>query len=159
MDLCPLGSDVHTFFLYLGSGEENISFSAYLLSDGYVDVPRGSVVVYDQVMANHGNAYNKFSGIFTVPKAGTYFFAMYYMSTHQKDSALGIYINNEVQCTSYGYEYSVGTCPIIKDLKIGDIVNVKARYEHYVNGAQLYGSAQSGYKHANGFVGYLLKAT
>ncbi len=140
-----------------GSDNENVAFSVHLLGDKKINLPAGSVVIYDQVVTNIGNGYNKHTGIFTVPTAGTYFFNIYFMSYNPSTTALGIFVNNEVQCTSYGNtNYGVGTCSIIKDLNVGDVVSV-VTLSYYTAGAHLYGSG-AGYKHNHGFVGLLHKA-
>ena len=147
--------NLHPYFT--GSDQENVAFSVHLLGDKHIIWPAGTVVVYDQILSNSGNGYNKDSGIFTVPTAGTYFFNMYCMSYKPLYAALGIFVNNEVQCTSYGNtNYGVGTCSIIKDLNVGDVVSVKT-LSYYTAGAHLYGDPTAGHKHTNGFVGLLYK--
>ena len=49
------------------------------LSSHMVIEPRGEVhmpIVFDKVYANAGNSYNKYSGVFTAPYNGSYYFGM-----------------------------------------------------------------------------------
>ncbi len=67
---------IDIYFL-IGFGEEKVAFSVHLLGDKVVSLSAGSIVTYDQVLLNLGNGYNKNSGSFTAPVAGTYFFTIY----------------------------------------------------------------------------------
>jgi hypothetical protein len=50
-----------------------VGFTAYL--DHRQDVPANSVLKFNRVLYNLGNAYNNYTGIFTVPVNGTYLFS------------------------------------------------------------------------------------
>ena len=141
--------------IFVGSSEEKVAFSAHILGNKAVSLTGGSIVVYDQILTNLGNGYNKNSGSFTVPVAGTYFFTIYFMTASTSSSHLGIYVNGESKCTSRaGADYGVSTCSIIEELNVGDVVNVKVF--HPSSSAKLYGSSTY-YKHQHGFVGLLYK--
>ena len=51
-----------------------MAFYAYISKD-FTHVGNGHVFVFDTVVTNSGNAYNKYSGIFTVPSSGLYAFS------------------------------------------------------------------------------------
>ncbi|XP_061194756.1 uncharacterized protein LOC133202909 [Saccostrea echinata] len=53
---------------------EAIGFYAYLGAHDSTPAPN-KMVLFDTVKANVGNAYNPFSGVFTVPKSGVYVFS------------------------------------------------------------------------------------
>merc|ERR1719239_1527354 len=58
--------------------EPNVFFSAVVSSpNGYVTLSTGQVIVFDKVISNEGNAYNKQNGIFTCPLDGFYFFELH----------------------------------------------------------------------------------
>merc|ERR1719239_2092491 len=58
--------------------EPNVFFSAVVSSpNGYVTLSTGKVIVFDKVISNEGNAYNKQNGIFTSPLDGFYFFELH----------------------------------------------------------------------------------
>ncbi len=137
------------------SDGEKVAFSVHLRGDKAVSLTGGSVVLFDQVLTNIGNGYNENSGAFTAPVAGTYFFTIYFMAGGTgKYAHLGIFVNGESKCTQYAEgPYGVGTCSIIEELSVGDVVNVKIFYPATSN---LYGSSSS-YKHQHGFVGLLYK--
>ncbi len=141
-----------------GPPDEKIGFSAHLQLDGatVTTFTKNSIVAYDQVLVNLGEGYNPSSGAFTVSVPGIYSFTLYFMTSQSKGSGLGIYVNNERQCTNYAYQpYGASSCSILKELKKGDVVNVKA---FHGNGASLYTGLNT-YKNQNGFVGFLYKPT
>ncbi len=112
-------------------------------------------MAFDQVLANLGNGYNKDSGSFTAPVAGTYSFSLYFMADHTKHCHLGIYINGEIKCTAYGVApVGMASCAIMEYLNMGDVVNVKVFND---DNNKLYGSVGYGYKHQSGFIGFLYK--
>ncbi len=82
------------------------------------------------------------------------------MTSRDKGSGLGIYVNNEKQCTNWAAPtYGVASCSIFKELKKNDVVNVKV---FHGNGATLYtktAEADGYYINQNGFVGFLYKPT
>jgi len=59
----------------------HISFTAYL--DHIVQhLGIGQTIVFNQVLINDGNGYNKHTGVFTAPITGTYFFTFSILVTH-----------------------------------------------------------------------------
>ena len=75
------------------------------------------------------------------------------MQTYQDvNSPLGIFLNSEAQCTAQGLvDYDQGTCSILMELQVGDVINVRAiAYDVtvYVNNAAS----------SNALVGYLHQA-
>ena len=51
-----------------------VAFYAYISKD-FTHIGNGHVFVFDTVVTNSGNAYNNYSGIFTVPSSGLYAFS------------------------------------------------------------------------------------
>ena len=49
---------------------EVVAFSVYLSK--HTHYVTGQTVKYDQILTNHGNSYNAFTGVFSVPLTGTY---------------------------------------------------------------------------------------
>ena len=141
-------------FFPTDSAEGKIAFSVHLQGDQRTTLSTGDVVVYDQLLTNLGNDYNKNNGLFTTRIPGTYFFTLYLMTTDDY-SHLGIYVNDDLQCTAFGEpHHGVATCSIIRELSRGDVVSVKV----FRDGASLHGD-RGGWKYQNGFIGLLYKAT
>ncbi len=141
-----------TFFT--DSSDEKVAFSAHILGDKVISLALGQILAFDQVPTNLGNGYNKDSGSFTAPAAGTYSFSIYFMSDHTAPCRLGIYINGESKCTAFANTLSMSSCTVMQDLNMGDVVNVKVFHR---NDNKLYGSVGTGYKHQSGFIGFLYK--
>ncbi len=126
----------------------------HLKGDQQTTLNTGDIVIYNEVLTNIGNAYNKSNGLFMTPKAGTYFFTLYLMTTDGY-SHLAIYVNNEIQCTAFGEPpHGVASCSIIRELQVDDVVSVRV----FRDGASLHGD-QDGWKYQNGFVGFLYQAS
>ncbi|XP_063324723.1 complement C1q tumor necrosis factor-related protein 6-like [Pelmatolapia mariae] len=53
-------------------------------------------IIYDRVFVNTGNAYNVFTGIFTAPVSGVYYFTYFCHSGGVRKTSLHLYKNNEV---------------------------------------------------------------
>ncbi len=125
-----------------------------------MEYQKGALVLFNNVVTNYGNAYNKITGSFTAPYHGLYFLTLYFMTTKPHSSLLGIFLNNERLCTSYAGSggatgaHEVATCTTIKELKVGDILNVKAVYSQAP--AILY-KTDVNMKNHIGFVGFLYK--
>ena len=136
------------------STEEKVAFSAHILGDKSMPVSLGSVILFDEVLTNLGNGYNKNSGSFTAPVAGTYSLSIYFMADHGKHCHLGIYVNGESKCTAYANDIDMSGCAIIEYLDVGDVVNVKV---FHATDNTLYGSVGANYKHQSGFIGLLYK--
>ncbi len=114
----------------------------------------GSILVFKTVLINIGNGYNENSGAFTSPIRGIYFFMLSFMTHGNEGTTLGIYVNDETLCTAYESSASgTGSCSALKELNVGDVVNVKALY----HGASLHAEG-SGFKNQNALVGFLYKA-
>ena len=148
--------------LTLGAAEQKIAFSVHLLTEGSTTTTLnpGSLVLFNRITMNLGDGFNLNSGSFHVPVQGIYSITLYFMTSHDTGSGLGIYVNNEKQCTNWAAAtHNIGFCSIFKELKKGDVVNVKVFHEQ---GATLYthtGENAESYKNQNGFVGFLYKPT
>ena len=102
------------------------------LSSHMVIEPRGEVhmpIVFDKVYANAGNAYNKYTGVFTAPYNGSYYFSMdisspptsgsHHLQIHlyRNDDRIGyVFLDNN---TVYWLRRSMGLTVM---LEIGDSV-------------------------------------
>ena len=133
-----------------------VAFSVHLANTESKRFPLGTVVIFDNIVSNYGEAYNQDSGSFIAPYHGLYFFTLSLMSDRDQVSTLGIHLNNDRLCTAYGGpgNYNIGSCSIIKELKRNDVVNVKAIHPHT---SQLH-PVTSMHRNQHGFVGFLYKS-
>ncbi|XP_053385074.1 uncharacterized protein LOC128550297 [Mercenaria mercenaria] len=63
---------------------DHVAFSTFL--GHWVRLDVGRIIKCNQILTNDGNGYNKFTGIFTVPITGTYFFTFSVCLHHTKVS-------------------------------------------------------------------------
>ncbi|XP_062566868.1 complement C1q tumor necrosis factor-related protein 3-like [Saccostrea cucullata] len=128
-------------FLSPSSAEGHVAFYAYISKDfGGVGVDH--VFLYDTVVTNYGNAYNKHTGAFMAPTTGVYAFSytIYAAGEHVagETGAYGevsvklvhngaykgsIYVDTETQ-----YEEEMSTGFAILMLQAGDVVLTKTTY-------------------------------
>ena len=151
--------------LFLGNPETKVAFSVHVGNENKLVLNVGSLLVYKTVLINIGNGYNKNSGAFTSPVRGIYFFMLSFMTYgtegatgRNQGTTLGIYVNDEALCTAYESGSTIpgagrASCSAMKELNVGDVVNVKALYR----GAALHPENQ-GFKNQNALVGFLYKA-
>ncbi len=142
----------------VGTPFPKVAFSVHLANER-VDktFSAGTIILFDSVVTNYGNAYNQASGSFVAPYHGLYFFTINFMTNGNQASTLAIHLNGDRLCTAYatgGGSYNVASCSIIKELKRSDVVNVKAIYPanshlHQVNNV---------HRNNHGFVGFLYKS-
>ena len=126
----------------------DIAFYVHL-PQGEYPATDGSIIQYDQVVTNLGNGYNTASGSFTALQHGYYFFTMFFQTHQEADSDLAIMVNDVPACRGdAAREYDQGTCSVIVELQVGDVVNVKA-----VGDVVLIATGN-----VNGFTGFLYQA-
>ncbi|KAK3086041.1 hypothetical protein FSP39_012534, partial [Pinctada imbricata] len=85
-------------------------------------------IVYDKVITNTGNAYNKTTGIFTCPVPGTYVFTWSTMSeSYKKSCHASIYHNGHKLMMTHSYEnnngyHEVASNTMVLSLKVNELV-------------------------------------
>ena len=143
------------FFFLVDLASEEVAFSVHIqVSDTTTSMTKGNIVIFNEIVTNLGDGYNKDSGSFTAPVSGVYSFSLYFMTSNTAWSYLGIYVNGESQCNVAGHSaYGVSGCSVIKEIKTGDVVNVRV-----ANSATLYTNTNENYRNQNGFVGMLYKS-
>ncbi|XP_062601255.1 uncharacterized protein LOC134262951 [Saccostrea cucullata] len=116
-----------------------IAFNAYNTKSLHLNKGSPVNVVYDGVYYNHGNAYNKHTGVFTAPSDGLYLFSWSSCVAPNKAFDVEILLNGQRKgignCNnegSKGYENCSNTFPLV--LRSGDKVNIRTVYGNYLHG-------------------------
>ena len=112
----------------------------------------GSILIYDVIVTNVGNGYDVDLGSFIAPIHGLYYMELYMQTYQDVNSPLGIFLNSEPQCMAQGLvDYDQGTCSILMELQVGDVINVRA----IAKDVSLHVNPDAP---SNGLVGYLHQA-
>ncbi|XP_046379710.2 complement C1q-like protein 4 [Haliotis rufescens] len=131
-----------------GESFYQLAFSAGIRRD--VTFAQGRVIVYDQILLNTGNIYNRTMGIFYCPQSGVYAFHFHVISQNGKEAYLQLHHNHNKVASAYcqppGHTASGNSA--ILHLKTGDQVWVEAARTAY-----LHGTAANSY---TTFSGYLI---
>ena len=97
-------------------------------------------IVFDSVQTNVGNAYNNFSGAFTAPVSGVYYFTWSIANLcHSYVSTVLVVNNAEVNAISTdGYDVcdeKVSTGQVVVELEAGQIVFIRTHSTKTIKGA------------------------
>ena len=115
-------------------------------------ITEGSILIYDVIVTNVGDGYNVDFGSFVTPIHGLYYIELYMQTYQNVNSPLGIFLNSEAQCTAQALtDYEQGTCSILMELQVGDVINVRAT----IYDVTVYVGSDAS---SNGLVGYLHQA-
>ncbi|XP_013406648.1 C1q-related factor [Lingula anatina] len=110
-------------------------------------------VRFDTIVTNFGNGFSIYTGIFTVPMAGTYFFIFHGLTNSDKSSHMELVKNGKLITSGYGNsaqgsgKFATISSSAILEVKLGDKVWVQ------VSGGGVYGAQHA--PHAS-FSGYLI---
>ncbi|XP_048242329.1 complement C1q-like protein 4 isoform X2 [Haliotis rufescens] len=131
-----------------GESFYQLAFSAGFGRD--VTFAQGRVIVYDQILLNTGNVYNRTMGIFYCPQSGVYAFHFHVMSQYGKEAYLQLHHNHNKVASAYCYptRHTASGNSAILHLKTVDQVWVEAARTAY-----LHGTAANSY---TTFSGYLI---
>lgn len=139
-------------------GINEVAFTAYLDHE-LTDLNPGMIVKCNQILVNHGNGYNKFTGIFTVPIRGTYFFTFNIHSGLHKinvrllsdgHNVVNAVVHTDPDPGPLGYRETMGSNSAVIDAEVGTSVWLETTYDH--NGS-LFGS--EGFRYVT-FTGFML---
>ncbi len=107
-----------------------VAFSAHISTPTPTNLTKGSVVIFNNVLSNMGNGYDKTSGSFKAPVHGLYYLHLYIMKSDGRDmSCVAMYVNDKRICTANPQSTSwrnVAACTAIIELNFQDIVKVRA---------------------------------
>ena len=109
-----------------------IAFSAYL-SHVIPHLSHGHTIKFDQIILNDGNAYNQYSGVFTVPRSGVYLLTFTFdVYDNWQSTGLKLVVNNrnivDGIAESNGNKHSMAGNTVIIRLARGEVVRLEAYY-------------------------------
>ena len=109
---------------------EPVGFYAYMGSDES-DPSNHHAIIFDRVVTNEGHGYNKFSGLFTSPSPGLYFFSWTIYSGGHGQTKFNIYVN--YSSVDYTFSDTAGTGKydshsgsMVVKLQTGDSVYIRS---------------------------------
>ena len=105
------------------------------------------VIPFEIVRMNVGNAMNITSGIFRVPKAGTYYFTFSAVKTGTATTYVSLYLFNSLVSSSYTTAvndyYSLSLSSTLK-LNVGDQISVRLRSGNLYDSSSYYNTNFNG---------------
>ncbi|XP_071171047.1 complement C1q tumor necrosis factor-related protein 7-like [Mytilus edulis] len=116
------------------------------MKSNFANRPKGSVVIYDEVITNDGNSYNPSTGIFTGPTEGLYSFSWTTTTQANKYFFTDLTVNGNMIARNYGGHDNVNLSAsqtVVVHLKKNDKVNIKVQ-DNYV-GQFIYGDGWSSF--------------
>lgn len=95
--------------------------------------PKGSVVIYDNVITNDGNGYNPSTGIFTASADGLYFFSWTTTTQANKYFLTYLAVNGNMVARNHAGLVTVNSSAsqtVVVHLKTHDKVNIKVEDQY-----------------------------
>lgn len=123
------------------------------------DLPTPSpryTLIFDVVRTNSGNHYNKFSGIFSAPRTGTYVFTWTVYCYAGGHTYLQVVVNSNVYISSYcnasgAFWHRSVSGTVVAKINQGDVVFIRTK-----PAVSNRGNVMSSSSHRTAFAGWLL---
>lgn len=133
----------------------NVAFFAYMHQDLPTPSPRYTLI-FDVVRTNSGNHYNKFSGIFSAPRTGTYVFTWTVYCYAGGHTYLQVVVNSNVYISSYcnasgAFWHRSVSGTVVAKINQGDVVFIRTN-----PAVSNRGNVMSSSSHRTAFAGWLL---
>ncbi|VDI41032.1 Hypothetical predicted protein [Mytilus galloprovincialis] len=112
----------------------------------FANRPKGSIVIYDEVITNDGNSYNPSTGIFTGPTEGLYSFSWTTTTQANKLFFTDLTVNGNMIARNHAGHDNVNLSAshtVVVHLKKNDKVNIKVVNNHV--GQFIYGDGWSSF--------------
>ncbi|KAH3747143.1 hypothetical protein DPMN_181564 [Dreissena polymorpha] len=116
----------------------------------------GEIIVFEDVLYNHGSGYNSSSGVFTAPVGGTFLFTARLLSQSSGSVFFEINVNGSMNSNGalYGHQgWSYASADSVVRLLPGDQVCIKLLYSNEISNGGLLSDINS---KSNEFTGVLL---
>jgi hypothetical protein len=112
-------------FLFYFVDQPVVVFLARLVNPVYGTIPAKAIVVFENVLENINNDYNKHSGVFTAPIRGLYHFTASARQSRSGYLHLGLFKNAKEMAVSVAVNYNSLTISVALILDKKDHVYVK----------------------------------
>ena len=111
---------------FLTDGNRKVAFTAAVTSSS--TTWNSGNLIFNRIISNLGNGYNRRTGVFTAPVAGTYVFYVSVNEYHKLGIGLEIVLNNVSKVRLIGYSdsaHQTGTNMVVLNLQKNDGVCVR----------------------------------
>ncbi|KAL3882729.1 hypothetical protein ACJMK2_029041 [Sinanodonta woodiana] len=115
-----------------------IAFCATIANlNGLGPIHPREIVLFDTVLLNEGNGFNKQTGIFTCPLSGIYFFTGSVLTQHEHQVGVHLIVNGETKGNAYAdgaNSWDQGSISSIARCEAGQNVWISVYYGTYIHG-------------------------
>ncbi|KAK3105629.1 hypothetical protein FSP39_002223 [Pinctada imbricata] len=116
------------FFCFSDSPRVNRVYFSASIKKSVTLSTQHQTIVFEDVLVNRGNAFDKSTGVFTCPIRGDYKFSFTIMKTRKAASSIVLMMNNNLQLRSYTpglHDREMTNGDIILSLRRGDKVYLR----------------------------------
>ncbi|XP_042258137.1 complement C1q-like protein 3 [Thunnus maccoyii] len=117
-----------------------VIFSAAVGGSGHIGpFNTDTTLIYRAVITNIGGAYSQYTGIFTAPVAGVYYFTIFFHAGGEHEAILSVYKNNQLLVVTHDHQSDSdsadsGGNAVFVQLQLGDMVYVRLAANSHIWG-------------------------